>query len=331
MENKEKKQDSVIRNFRLTTAAIKNRNTVLLLTIVLAVFGVITYVGMPKESFPDIKIPKIFVKTVYPGNPPVDIENLITRPLEKELHTIKGVKTLTSTSSQDNSDIVVEFKSDYDIKQALQDVKDALDRAKSELPDDLKADPMAMELDASEFPILSLNMSGDFSTEELRNISDDIKDELEGIPEISKVNIKGLNDRQININVDQDKLAANNISFKKIEDAVKFENMSISGGDLVVDETRRSVRIDGEFKSIDEMNNIIIKHEKGNIVYLRDVLEDGKIIDGYVDPLTYARLDGQNVVSLQVVKKSGENLLAATEKINKKPDDAPKAELSRRI
>ena len=325
MENKEKKQDSVIRNFRLTTAAIKNRNTVLLLTIVLAVFGVITYVGMPKESFPDIKIPKIFVKTVYPGNPPVDIENLITRPLEKELHTIKGVKTLSSTSSQDNSDIVVEFKSDYDIKQALQDVKDALDRAKSELPDDLKADPMAMELDASEFPILSLNMSGDFSTEELRNISDDIKDELEGIPEISKVNIKGLNDRQININVDQDKLAANNISFKKIEDAIKFENMSISGGDLVVDDTRRSVRIDGEFKSIDEMNNIIIKHEKGNIVYLRDVLEDGKIIDGYVDPLTYARLDGQNVVSLQVVKKSGENLLAATEKINKKLDDARKS------
>ncbi len=315
-KKKEVKHDSVVRNFRLTTAAIKNKNTIILLTLVLAVFGITTYINMPKESFPDIKIPKIFVKTVYPGNPPVDMENLITRPLEKELHTIKGVKKLTSTSSQDNSDIVVEFKSDYDIKQALQDVKDAIDRAKSDLPDDLKMDPMAKELDASEFPILSINMYGDFSMEELRKISDDLKNDLEAIPEISKVNIKGLNDRQININVDKEKLLANNISFKKIEDAIKFENMSISGGDLVVDNTRRSVRIDGEFKSIDEMNDIIIKHEKGNIVYLRDVIDGGRVVDGYVDPLTYARLDGQNVVSLSVVKKGGENLLAATDKIN---------------
>ena len=313
---KKHKEDSIIRNFKLTTAAINNRNTVMLLTLVLAIYGLVTYIQLPKESFPDIKIPKIFVKTVYPGNAPVDIENLITRPLEKELHTIKGVKSLTSTSSQDNSDIVVEFKSDFDIKQALQDVKDAIDRSKSELPDDLKMDPMALELDASEFPILSLNLSGDFSVEELRNISDDLKDEIEAIPEISKVNIKGLNARQININIDQDKMIANNVSFRSIEDAINFENMSISGGDLVSDHTRRSVRIDGEFKSVAEMNDIIIKYEKGNIVYLRDILEDGVVKDGYVDPLTYARLDNLSVVSLQVVKKSGENLIDATDKIN---------------
>ena len=186
------KEDSVVRNFGITTAAINNRNTIVFLTVVLALFGLLTYVQMPKESFPDIQIPQIFVKTIYPGNPPVDMENLITRPLENELHTIKGVKSVTSTSSQDNSDIVVEFKSDYDTKQALQDVKDALDKAKSELPDDLNMDPIAVELDASEFPILSLNMSGDFSVEELRNISEDLKDDIESITEISKVEIKGL-------------------------------------------------------------------------------------------------------------------------------------------
>lgn len=316
-ENPKPKKDSIVKNFKLTTAAINNRNTVLLLTMVLAIYGLITYIQLPKESFPDIKIPKIFVKTIYPGNAPIDMENLITRPLEKELHTIKGVKTLTSTSSQDNSDIVVEFKSDQDIKQALQDVKDALDRSKSELPDDLKMDPQAVELDASEFPIMSINLSGDFSIEELRQISDDLKDEIEAVSEISKVNIKGLNDRQINVNIDQDKMVANNVSFRQIEDAINFENMAISGGDLVSDNVRRSVRIDGEFKSIPEMNDIIIKYEKGNIVYLHDVLEDGVVKDGYVDPLTYARLDKRSVVSLQVVKKSGENLIDATEKINK--------------
>jgi len=317
VENKEQKKDSIVRNFILTTASIKNRNTVLLLTIILAVYGLITYIQLPKESFPDIKIPKIFVKTIYPGNPPVDIENLITRPLEKELKTIKGVKEITSVSSQDNSDIIVEFKSDYDIKKALQDVKDGIDNAKSDLPDDLKIDPIAKELDASEFPILSINLSGDFSIEELRQISDDLKDDLEAIPEISKVDVKGLNDRQININVDRAKMTANNISFKSIEDAIKFENMSMSGGQIVTDQTTRAVRVNGEFKTVDEMNNIIVKYEKGNIVYLRDVLKGGKVVDGYVDPLTFARLGGQTVISLSVVKKSGENLIDATDKIHK--------------
>ena len=312
-ENKNKNKS--FRDFGLTTASIKNRNTVVLLTLVLAFYGFMTYINLPKESFPDIKIPNIFIKTIYPGNPPVDMENLITRPLEKEIKTIKGVNKFTSTSSQDNSDIVVEFKSDYDIKKALQDVKDAIDAAKSEMPADLDMDPIVKELDASEFPILSINLSGDFSMEELRTISDDIKDEVEAVPQISKVEVKGLNDRQINIDIDKRKMKANNIGFKAIEDAINFENKSISGGDLVSNYTRRSVRVDGEFKSIDEMNDIIIKHDKGNIVYLRDIIDGGKVTDGYVDPLTYARLDRHNVVSLSVVKKSGENLISATENI----------------
>ncbi|MCK5846323.1 MAG: efflux RND transporter permease subunit [Bacteroidales bacterium] len=310
MENKKETRD-----FGLTTVSIKNRNTVVLLTIVLAFYGLFTYVNLPKESFPDIKIPNVFIKTIYPGNPPVDIENLITRPLEKEIKTIKGVKEFSSTSSQDNSDIVVEFKSDYDIKKALQDVKDAIDAAKSEMPDDLDIDPIVKELDASEFPVLSINLSGDFSMEELRIISDDIKDEIEAVPQISKVELKGLNDRQINIDIDKSKMKANNVSFKSIEDAISFENKSISGGDLVTNYTRRSVRVDGEFKTIEEMNDIVVKHEKGNIVYLRDIIDGGKVKDGYVDPLTYARLNRHNVVSLSVVKKSGENLITATENI----------------
>ena len=324
MENKEPKKDGIIRNFRLTTASINNRNTVLLLTMILAVFGILTYINLPKESFPDIKIPEVFVKTVYPGNPPVDMENLITRPLEKEFKTIKGVKEIRSVSSQDNSDIIVEFKSDYDLKKAMQDVKDAVDNAKSDLPDDLKMDPMVTELDASEFPILSINLSGDFSTEEFRKISDDLKDAIEALPEISKVVIKGLNDRQININVDRAKMTANNVTFKDIENAIKFENISMSGGEIVSDNTTRAVRINGEFKNVNEMDNIIIKYEKGNIVYLKDVLKGGHVIDGYVDPLTFARLDGKKVISLSVVKKGGENLLDATKKIKTVLDESRK-------
>jgi multidrug efflux pump subunit AcrB len=174
-----------------------------------------------------------------------------------------------------------------------------------------------VELDASEFPILNINLYGDYSHAEFRSISDDLKDRIESIQEISKVDIKGLDDRQINVNLDRIKMAAKNINFQNVEDAISFENHSISGGDIINQRTSRSVRIDGEFKNITELNNLIVKYEKGNIVYLSDILEGNKVKDGYVDPLTYAQLNGKNVVTLSVVKKSGENLLIATENIMK--------------
>ena len=314
MENQDKKK---YREFGLTTAALNNKNTVLLMTILLAFVGVLTYIGLPKESFPEVVIPKVFVKTIYPGNPPIDMENLITRPIEKEVHTIKGVKELTSTSSQDNSDIVVEFNSNVDIRRALQDVKDAVDKSKSELPTDLKMDPVVVEMDMSEFPILNVNLYGEYSVERIKKYAEDLKDEFENIHEVSKVDFKGLQDREIILNIDQDKLAANGLGFKDIEDAINFENVSISGGDVIVGGTRRSVRTIGEFSNIHEIGDIIIKNMDGNIVYLRDVLENNRVVDGFADPLTYARLNGLSVVSLSVVKKSGENLLATTDKIMK--------------
>jgi len=310
--DKKKSEKKIIREFKLTTAALKNKNTVFLITILLVLFGMFAYNTMSLEMFPEVKIPNVFVKTVYPGNPPIDIENLITRPLEKELHSIKGIKKLKSTSTQDNSDITIEFNTNVNIDKALQDVKDAVDNAKSELPNDLTMDPMVIEIDVNEFPIINVNLSGDFGLNELKEYAEYLEDEIESFTEISKVEIKGLDKREIQINIDPFKLAANELSFKNIEDAITFENISISGGDLIVDGTSRTIRTIGEFKDMDEIRNIIVKHEKGNIVYLRDV---AKVIDGFEDPLTFARLDHEPVVSLQIVKKSGENLLDATDKI----------------
>ena len=302
-----------VRDFRLTRLSLENRNTVLLLTILLAIFGFLAYKSMPRELFPEINIPYIFVKTVYPGNAPIDMENLITRPLEKEIHTISGIKEMRSKSTQDNSDIFIEFNTDVKISDALQDVKDAVDKAKSELPNDLDLDPMVMDFDFNEFPIINVNLSGDYSLNELKDYAEHLKDELEAIPEISKAEIKGLDEREIQVNVDPHKLENFELSFSDIEDAVNYENVSISGGDLVVDKTTRSIRTIGEFTDIKEIENIIVKRESADeIVYLRDVAE---VKDGFEDPLTYARLDRQPVVSLQVVKKAGENLLIATDKL----------------
>ncbi len=320
MENKNKKQR--IREFKLTTIALKNKSTMFLLAALLVLFGIFSYNTMPLEMFPEVKIPNIFVKTIYPGNPPVDIENLITRPLEKEIHSVAGIKKMLSASTQDNSDITIEFNTDVNIDKALQDVKDAVDKAKSELPKDLTVDPLIIDIDVNEFPILNINLSGDFSLNELKEYAEYLEDEIESFIEISKVEIKGLDKREIQINVDPFKLSANELSFKNIEDAINAENVSISGGDLIIDGTSRTIRTIGEFKNMDDIRNIIIKHEKGNIVYLKDVAD---VVDGFEDPMTYARLDKQPVVSLQVIKKSGENLINATDKIHKLLDKAQKS------
>jgi len=301
-----------IRNFKLTNLSLKNKTTIFILTILLAYFGMFTYKTMPKALFPDIVMPTIMVQTIYPGNSPADIENLITRPIEKEIKSIKGIKNLKSTSIQDNSSIIVEFNTDVEVKSALQDVKDAVDKSKGNLPSDLDIDPIVMDIDFSEFPILNINLSGDFSLDELKKHAEYLQDKIEAVSEISKVEITGLLDKEITIKADLHSMESKDISFTDIENAIGFENVSIAGGNLLIGNMKRMVRTDAEFKNVKEIGNIIVKHEKGNIVYLKDIAE---VVNGYEERESYARLDKEPVVSLNIVKKGGENLLEATDKI----------------
>lgn len=302
----------VKREFKLTSLSLRNRNTIYILTFILVAFGIFSYNSLPKELFPEIVIPTVLVQTPYPGNPPVDIENLITRPIEKEIESVKGIKKISSTSAQDASLIFVEFTTGTDIKQALQDVKDAVDKAKGDLPTDMLSDPIVADIDFSEFPIMNINLSGDFSISELKRYSEFLQDEIEGVQEISKVQLQGLNDREIKIDVDLHRMEALEISLFDIESAIANENISISGGEIKMNTTRMSVRTVGEFTSIDEIKNIVVKHEKGNIVHLSDVAD---VSDGFAEPRSFSRLNGQTVVSLQVVKKSGENLINASDQV----------------
>ena len=310
MENEKEKK--VTREFKITTLALKNKNTVFLITLAIIVFGVMSYSSLPKELFPEVNIPTILIQTIYPGNPPADIENLVTKVIEKEIKTIKGIDNISSTSSQDASIIVIEFNFETNIKDALQEVKDAVDKAKTDLPDDLPADPIVDDIDLSEMPVINVNLSGDFSLEELKDYAEYLEDEIEGIYEISKVEIKGVEDRELQINVDPLKLDAFQMSFSDIENAINAENLSISGGEIKMGKTRRAIRAVGEYKSISEIENTIVKSEKGNIVYLRDV---ATVVDTYAEAQSFARLDKQPVVSLQIIKKGGENLLSGVDQI----------------
>ncbi len=300
------------RNFKLSTLSLNNSISVFILSALLILFGLYSYRTMPKESFPEIVFPLIYVQTPYPGNTPVDIENLITRPLEKEIKSVSGIKDLNSESVQDVSIINVEFNIDVDTEKALQDVKDAVDRAKSELPTDLDQDPVVLDIDLSRIPILNINLSGDYSIDQLVDFAEYLQDEVEELSEISEATITGDKEKEVQINVDLPRLKANQLSFGDIEAAIAGENVNIGAGDILLGETRRSIRTDAEFESIDEIRNIIVKHENANIVYLKDVAD---VTFTYKELESLARLDGESVVSLNVIKKSGKNLLEATDKI----------------
>lgn len=310
-ETKEK-LGGVTKEFGLSSLSLRNSTSVLILTFLIIAGGMLAYSTMPKELFPEVVMPQIYVRTVYPGNSPVDIENLITRQIEKEIKPLKGINEMTSTSVQDNSIIIVEFNTDVPVEEALLDVKDAVDKAKSDLPTDLDMDPVVMEINMSEMPVLNINLSGDYSVDDLKDYAEMLQEKMEVIPEVSSVDLRGALEREININVDIHKMEKVEVSFNDIESAIGYENMSISGGDILMDETRRTIRVSGEYTNMDQIANTIVKAEFGNIIYLRDI---ATVEDGYKERESYARLGGDPVVSLDVVKKSGENLLNATDQV----------------
>ena len=306
------------RHFKPTYWALDNKNTIYILVVFLFLGGILTYRGMQRELFPEIVVPYIMVQTPYPGNSPPDIENLITRPIEKELKGLNGVKRLSSASFQDMSLILVEFETDVDVKTGLQDVKDQVDKSLSELPDDLDTDPIVEDLDFSEFPILNINLSGDYSIYELKKFAKELQDAFESLREVREADIKGVDEREIKIHVDPLKLEAYNLSFMDLELAVMSENVTIGAGEILVDGTRRSLRSEANYKTMEELGATIVKFENNKIVYLRDVAE---IVDGFEDKSSISRLNYQPVVSLSIVKKSGENLLNATDNILKIIDE----------
>jgi len=280
------------REFSLTTFAVDNATSIFLLTFMILLFGTRSYINMPKEASA------------------VDMENLVTRPIEKEIKSISGVKDFTSTSQQDFANIIVEFNTDMDIDKALQEVKDAVDKA--DLPNDLPSDPDVSDINFSEIPIMTVNISGDLSVDELRNYAESLQEEIEALPEISEAEIKGALEREVQIDVDLPKMQALKLSFRDIESAIQQENITMSGGELQTGDMRRALRIVGEFKDVSEIENIIVKSERMQPVYLRDF---AKVRMGFEERTSYARSDGLPVVSLDVIKRAGENLLIASDEI----------------
>ena len=307
---------SAFKEFGPTTWSIKNKTSIYLLIVFVSAIGVTLFATLPKEQFPDIVIPTIYVSTINVGNSPRDMENLVTQPIEKEIKGITGAKItkLTSTSVQDYSAVMVEFNTDVVVDVALQKVKDAVDKAKKDLPTNLTQEPNVQEVSFSEFPIMFVNISGDYDLLKLSEFANDMQEKLEELPQITRVDIVGAPEREFQINVDNYKMQASNITFDDIANAVSRENVDISGGLLEVGNMKRTLQVKGQFKNAQDIEKIIVRNTSSLPIYLKDIAE---IRDAVKERESYARLNGKNVVTLNMIKRSGENLIETADGVKK--------------
>lgn len=313
------------KEFKPSSWAIDNKISIYILTFFITIAGLFSYNSLPKESFPEIVVPTIYINTVYLGNSPTNIENLVTKPIEKQLKGLSGMKKLNSTSLQDVSVIMVEFNTNMKVSDVKEKVKDAVDKAAMDLPKDLTRQPNVLEVNFSELPIMYVNLAGKMDLNKLKLYAESLKDKIEGMKEISKVIMVGDLEREIQVNVDMYKMQSANLSLGDIQRAVQYENMNFSGGLVPMDGMKRNISIKGEFKSVDEIKNIIVTSGSGAKLYLKDIAD---IVDGNKEQESYARLEGKNVITLNIVKRSGENLIDASDKITAlletmKKDDFP--------
>jgi multidrug efflux pump len=311
-------KENKFKEFFGTSWAIDNRTSVYVLATIISILGLMNYYFIPKEQFPQVVIPYIVVTTPYPGTSPSDIENLVTRPIEKQLKSIADVKKITSNSVQDFGSIIVEFDPDLKIETAKQRVRDAVDKAKADLPTDLPADPQIMDIDLSAMPVMFINISGNYDLDKLKRFAEVAQDKIEGLKEITRVDIVGALDREIQINADIFKMQAAKVTFGNIEQAVSLENLTISGGSLTSNGTRNTVRIKGQFENVETLRNIVVHSSSGAFVRLGDIAE---VNDSFEEQESFARLNGKNVITLNVIKKSGSNLLDASDQIKVIIDD----------
>ena len=305
------------KDFKLSSWAINNKTTIYVLMFLFLYIGISSYFTMPRENFPEISETKIYISSVYPGNTAEDIEKLITNPLEDKLKSISNVVEITSTSQEDYSIITVEFDESIAVDKAKQKVKDEIDQetAGEDWPtfNGAKVTPNVFELSMSEeVPILNINISGNYPVSKLKEYGEYLQDEIEDLSEIKKVDIRGAQDKEIEVAVDIYKMMAAKVSFDDITNAINRGNVTMSAGNFITSQQRRTIRIIGEINSPNDLLDFVIKSEKGNSIYLKDV---AKISFKDKDKTTYAREKGAAVVMLDVKKRGGQNMVDAADKV----------------
>ncbi len=299
------------KEFRLTSLAVDHATSVIVLFAFVTIAGLLSYRSIPKESFPETEIPIIAVNTLYPGVSPADMESLVTRKVEEELNTISDVKELTSTSVEGYSSVIVEFESSTDMNEALQQVREKVDLARPELPSEAE-DPVIAEFSMDEAPVMQVNLSGGYGLVRLKELGEELQERIESIPAVLRVGLRGGLEREVKVDVDLWRLQYYNVPLADVISAIRQENVNIPGGSIDVNGVKYLVRVDGEFEDPSVVRDLVVTTENGNPIYIRDV---ATVEFGFAERESFARLDDQQVVTLDVVKRSGENIIATAEAV----------------
>ena len=320
------KKKQVNKEFRLSSWAIDNPTVIWVMMALFLILGLTAYNSMPRENFPEINETKIYISVPYPGNTAEDIERLIIDPLEDKVRNISNVVEVLSTSQEDYGILTVEFDEDITVEQAKIKVKDEVDSetATEDWPtfNGAKVEPNVFALSLSEeLPILNINVSGDYPVDKLKEYAEYLQDEIEDLEEIKAADIRGAQEKEVEVAVDIYKMMAARVSFEDIINGIRNENATISAGNLISSGQRRTIRVLGEIETPEELMNFVVKSENGASVYLRDVAE---VRFEEEDKTTYAREFGESVVMLDVKKRSGKNMIAAVEQIDDILDDLQK-------
>jgi len=296
----------------ISNAAIRQRSTVFALMLIIVVVGIYSYAVLPRESTPDITIPYVLVVTSYEGVASSDIESLITNPIERKLRGLKHVDEIRSTSAEGSSMITVQFLPDVNIDDAIQWVRDKVDQSKADLPDDLESDPQILEINLSEFPVMMVAVSGDVPETVLKGTAEELEEHIEELPGVLDVVLTGGREHQVRVEIDPDRLAAYRISFNEVVAAVARENVNIPGGSIDIGQGKYLLRIPGEFTEPSQIDNLVMVVRGGKPIYYKDLATADFTFE---DATSYARLDGKPSVTLQIKKRTGENIIEVTDRV----------------
>ena len=305
----------------LIDAALGRSRMVLTALALVIVAGITAYVGIPKESDPDIPIPIIYVSMVHEGISPEDAERLLVRPMEQELRAIEGLKEMRSTAADGYANVLMEFEAGFDSKQALEEVRRKVDIAKKELPEDTK-DPTVNEVNVALFPVLVVTLSGDVPQRTLVRVARDLRDDLQGLLGVLKVDIAGDREDLLEVVVDPLKLESYNISQQELINAVTLNNQLIAAGALDTGAGRFSVKVPGLYKTARDVLETPIKVRGEGVVTLADVTAVRRT---FKDPTTFARVNGKPAIALEVRKRIGENVIDTIENVKRKVAEAQAA------
>ncbi|WP_339648809.1 efflux RND transporter permease subunit [uncultured Salegentibacter sp.] len=305
------------KEFKLSSWAINNKMTVYVIIAIIMIGGLMSYYNMPRETFPEVVETKIYVSSINPGNSAEDVEKFITEPLEEEFNDVAGVKEISSSTFQDYSLVIVEFEEDVEVESAKTKVKDKVDMVKAEttwptLDNGAKVEPNVFDLNISEEqPILNINLTGDYTVQQLKEYAEYLQERIELLPQIKEASIRGAEEMEVEIAVDIYKMTASKVSFSDIVNAVSGENRTISGGNVITSGVQKNIRIVGEIEDPSELENVVVKTDGGNI-FLQDI---ANINFREKDATTFAREYGDPVVMLDVKKRAGKNMIEAVDQI----------------